>query len=152
MAQSESNERKWILLLCLLAAIHVFIFSAAFPFFNNVDEQAHFDLVVKYSHGHIPRRLEPLSKESMQYIVVYGSPEFLWPPETFRTNSSAAAVDAAAGKNRARFCRRDEATWKKSPTPNPRSRRFTTRWPAFGGIWANGSALKADICFIGFVS
>jgi len=83
MAQSESIERKWVLLLCLLAAVHVFIFSAAFPLINNVDEQAHFDLVVKYSHGRPPRSLEQDSKESMQYTVIYGSQEFFWPPETF---------------------------------------------------------------------
>jgi hypothetical protein len=80
MAQPESNERKWVWLLCLLAAVHVFIFSAAFPFFNNVDEQAHFDLVVKYSHGEIPRRLEPVSVESAQYIVIYGTTEYLVNP------------------------------------------------------------------------
>ena len=77
MAQSEPDEHKWIWLLCLLAAIHVFIFSAAFPFFNNVDEQAHFDLVVKYSHGEIPRRLELMSAESAQYIVTFGTLEYL---------------------------------------------------------------------------
>jgi hypothetical protein len=55
MAQFESNERKVVLLLALLAAVHVFIFSAAFPFFNNVDEQIHFDLTVKYSQTHVPR-------------------------------------------------------------------------------------------------
>jgi hypothetical protein len=77
MAQSESNEGKLILLLCLFAAIHTFVFSAAFPFFNNVDEQAHFDLIVKYSHGQIPRRLEPMSAESAQYIVAYGTLEYL---------------------------------------------------------------------------
>ena len=82
-AISGSRERKIVLLLCVLAAVHVFIFSAAFPLINNVDEQAHFDLAVKYSHGHVPRGLEPLSKKSMQYIVIYGSQEFLWPPETF---------------------------------------------------------------------
>ena len=37
-------ERKLILLLCAIGALRVFIFSAAFPFFNNVDEQAHVDL------------------------------------------------------------------------------------------------------------
>ncbi len=77
MAQTEPNERKWVLLLCLLAAIHVFIFSAAFPFFNNVDEKAHFDLVVNYSHGEIPRRLELVSAESAQYIVTFSTPEYL---------------------------------------------------------------------------
>ena len=80
---SRTLERKIIFLLCALAAVHVFILSAAFPPVNNVDEQAHFDLTVKYSHGHLPRRMEPLSREAMQYIVIYGSQEFLWPPETF---------------------------------------------------------------------
>jgi hypothetical protein len=79
----RARERKIILLLCCLAAVHVFIFSAAFPPINNVDEQAHLDLAVKYSHGHLPRGLEPVSREAMQFIVVYGSQEFLWPPETF---------------------------------------------------------------------
>jgi hypothetical protein len=80
MAQSELNERKWVLLLCLCAAIHVFVFPAAFPFFNNVDEEAHFDLAVKYSHGHVPRALEPLSDESLDYSIFYSSLEYLWPP------------------------------------------------------------------------
>src|SRR2546430_15671587 len=50
-------ERKVILLLCAIGALRVFIFSAAFPFFNNVDEQAHVDLVMKYARGHVPRDL-----------------------------------------------------------------------------------------------
>ena len=82
-AFSGALEHKIILLLCCLAAVHIYIFSAAFPLINNVDEQAHFDLAVKYSHGHLPRGLEPLSHEAMQFIVIYGSQEFLWPPETF---------------------------------------------------------------------
>jgi hypothetical protein len=110
MAQPEPNERKWILLLCLLAAVHVFIFSAAFPFFNNVDEQAHFDLVVKYSHGHIPRRLEPMSAESAQYIVTYSTLEYLGdfhgepvPPPPWTQPPEKARQKLFA----------DEAVWKK---------------------------------------
>jgi hypothetical protein len=57
-------ERKLILLLCAIAAVRVFIFSAAFPFFNNVDEQAHVDLVMKYARGHVPRDLGQYSSES----------------------------------------------------------------------------------------
>ena len=56
---AEARERKIVLLLCLLAAVHVFIFSAAFPFFNIVDEQVHFDLAVRYSQGNLPRSLTP---------------------------------------------------------------------------------------------
>ena len=79
-AFSASQERGLVLLLCLLAAVHVFIFSAAVPFFNNVDEQIHFDLAVKYSQGHIPRSLEPISAEAIPYAVLYGSPEFVGIP------------------------------------------------------------------------
>jgi hypothetical protein len=83
MAQSETNERKSILLLCLLAAIHVFVFSAAFPFFNSIDEHAHFDLTLKYSHGHIPRGLEPISTEAAQFLVIYSTTEYLEPPTDY---------------------------------------------------------------------
>jgi len=51
---SSRHERLIIAGLCLVAAVRVFIFSAAFPFFNNVDEMAHFDMVLKYSRGHLP--------------------------------------------------------------------------------------------------
>ena len=61
---SESQERRIVWLLCLLAAVHVFVFSAAAPFFSTVDEQIHFDLAVKYSQGHVPRALELVSARS----------------------------------------------------------------------------------------
>ena len=77
---SRTRERTIVWLLCLLAAVHVFIFSAAFPFFNNVDEQIHFDLAVKCSQGHVLRALEPVSGEAVRYIVLYGSPEYVGIP------------------------------------------------------------------------
>ena len=77
---SGTRERAFVGLLCLLAAVHVFVFSAAFPFFNNVDEQIHFDLVVKWSQGHVVRALEPVSDEAVRYIVLYGSPEYVGIP------------------------------------------------------------------------
>jgi hypothetical protein len=81
-APSETHERKIILLLCLLAAVHVFIFSATFPFFNNVDEQVHLDLVVRYSHLEIPRAIDTPCAEVLPFISVYGTIEYLWPPES----------------------------------------------------------------------
>src|SRR5262249_19008248 len=57
------------------------IFSAAFPFFNNVDEVSHFDLTIKYSHGHIPRGLEPMSPEAGRFVALFGTPEYLQTPE-----------------------------------------------------------------------
>ena len=80
---SESQERRIVWLLCLLAAVHVFVFSAAAPFFSNVDEQIHLDLAVKYSQGHIPRSLEPVSAEVVPYATLYGSPEYVGIPANY---------------------------------------------------------------------
>jgi Predicted membrane protein (DUF2142) len=80
------HERKLVLLLCAIAAIRVFIFSAAFPFFNNVDEQAHLDLVMKYARGDVPRDLGHYSFESANSIALYSSPEYFMAPEQFARN------------------------------------------------------------------
>lgn len=79
----ESRERKIALLLCLLGAIRVFIFSAAFPFFNNVDEAIHFDLVLKYAHGDVPRKMEVISLDSARYLALMNSHAYLGLPEKF---------------------------------------------------------------------
>ena len=89
MASSESkssrNEHLLILLLCVVAAFRVFIFSAAFPFFSNIDEDLHFDLITQYSNGQLPRSFDRLKEETLNWIVPYASPEFLFPPE-YRNN------------------------------------------------------------------
>jgi hypothetical protein len=77
------KERTLILLLCLAAALRIFIFSAAFPFFTEVDEDLHFDLVMRYSLGRVPRTFDLLSKESLDWIVLYASPEFIQTPDQF---------------------------------------------------------------------
>jgi hypothetical protein len=80
-ALTAHRERTIVLLLCACAAIRVFTFSAAFPFFNNVDEAQHLDLVLKYSHGHLPRGLENLSSETAHYLAAYQTPEYLTNPQ-----------------------------------------------------------------------
>jgi hypothetical protein len=80
------HERKLIFLLCAIAAVRVFTFSAAFPFFNNVDEQAHLDLVMKYSRGDVPRDLGHYSSDSASSIALYGTPEYFIAPQQFATN------------------------------------------------------------------
>lgn len=72
-----------VLGICALAAIRVFLFAAAFPFFNNVDEQAHVDLVVKYSHGDIPRGLGPYAPEAARYFAAFRTPEYFRKPEQY---------------------------------------------------------------------
>ena len=75
--------RRIVVCLCAVAALRVFVFAAAFPFFNNVDEQAHVDLVVKYSRGHVPHGIEPFSSEAAQYFALYRTPEYFMKPEQY---------------------------------------------------------------------
>src|SRR4029079_5599732 len=80
---ANKGERILVLLLCVAAAIRVFIFSAAFPFFSNIDEDLHFDLITQYSHAQLPRGVDRLKEETLNWIVPYASPEFLFAPEHF---------------------------------------------------------------------
>jgi hypothetical protein len=82
-AFSETAERRLVWLLCALAAAHVFVFSSAFPFFNNVDERQHFDTVLKYAQGRFPHNLEMQSDETARYLDDYDSWEFLWTAQAF---------------------------------------------------------------------
>lgn len=79
----EKHSKPVILLLCLMACLRLAIFIGAFPLFNNVDEQAHYDLVEKYSRGHVPKKIEKFDHNASTTIVLYGSPEYLNGPETF---------------------------------------------------------------------
>ena len=87
MASAESksfrNEHLLILLLCVAAGVRVFLFSAGFPFFSNIDEDLHFDLITQYSLAHVPHNLDRLKEETLNWIVPYASPEFLFPAEHF---------------------------------------------------------------------
>ena len=83
VGRSSSYEFRWVIGFCLFAAVRVLLFSAAFPFFNNVDERRHFDLVIKYAEGHVPRGAELISPATLPYLSYYASPEFLSAPENF---------------------------------------------------------------------
>ena len=78
------HEQIFVIVLCMLAAARVFAYSAAFPFFNNVDEQMHFDLVYKYSIGDVPKEeLANYSRRAAELIVLYGTPEYFRGPASF---------------------------------------------------------------------
>src|SRR5215831_18012514 len=79
----SSYEFWWVIGFCMFAAARVLFFSAAFPFFNNVDERRHFDLVIRYAEGHVPRGAELISPATLPYLSHYASPEFLSAPENF---------------------------------------------------------------------
>jgi hypothetical protein len=87
------HERLLIAAICIVAAVRVFIFSAAFPFFNNVDEQFHFDLVYKYSRGHLP--LAPMEKFDPQASKIIGdniSPEYFYDLRSTPTLGDANSI------------------------------------------------------------
>ncbi|MEI9961169.1 MAG: DUF2142 domain-containing protein [Limisphaerales bacterium] len=89
--------------MCLLAAVHVFVFSATLPFFNVMDEQVHFDLAVRYSHGDIPRTMVAPCDEALPYIAIYGTPEYFEIPTSQPSGKFAPPpwtlpMDEVAGK------------------------------------------------------
>lgn len=108
------HERKLILLFCAVAAIRVFIFSAAFPFFNNVDEQAHVDLVMRYARGDLPRELGHYSSEAAYYISLYGSPEFFMAPEQFETNEFPPPNWTLPTEQRKELVNTNSAWWRSN--------------------------------------
>jgi len=72
------REKPIIAVLVTLTALRVATYSLAFPFFNNVDEQMHADLVIKIARGYWPnQRWERFDAESIRLFGLYGSPEYL---------------------------------------------------------------------------
>lgn len=91
----EKYENPLIIVLCIIALVRIFTFSAAFPFFNNVDEQAHFDMVIKYARGYLPsNQSNNFDRESAEMIAGYGTTEYFHrEPVLFRAPFSAAKVN-----------------------------------------------------------
>jgi hypothetical protein len=69
------KEKHLVWILCALAAVHVVVFTAAYPLFI-VDELFHFDLVVKYSGLQVPQKQDYAAEESMPYIVTFSTWEY----------------------------------------------------------------------------
>lgn len=81
LARLLRNERRVLCVIALIGAARVFLFSSAFPLFNNVDEYSHFDAVYKYSRGELPHpdRL-PHDAWPSSLIIWLGSPEYIFRP------------------------------------------------------------------------
>ena len=45
--------------MCCFALVPILIFAAAFPLFNNVDEQFHYEMVYRFAHGYMPEKELP---------------------------------------------------------------------------------------------
>ncbi|OPY64158.1 MAG: hypothetical protein A4E57_03674 [Syntrophorhabdaceae bacterium PtaU1.Bin034] len=80
----SSREWRIVALLCFIASLRIFFFGAVFPFFNNVDEPSHFDLIWKYSQWQIPAQgTDRISPESLRMIFLFESPEYFRKAEEF---------------------------------------------------------------------
>jgi hypothetical protein len=79
----DGHKTALLASLCAIAAVRIFLFNAAFPFFNNVDEQQHFDTVYAYAHGHMPVGIETFREGSSKLISLYMTLEYMRPPESF---------------------------------------------------------------------
>lgn len=77
----QRHTKSFVITIFVLGVFRIGLFSASFPFFNNIDEHAHVDLVIKYSQGKLPGIDPPyMELESSRLFVLYGSPEYLYPP------------------------------------------------------------------------
>jgi hypothetical protein len=72
-----TREGRLALALACLAGLRVLVMSLAFPFFTNVDEYRHLDVVLKYARGEVgspgPHRYED---ETARLVGAWGSPEY----------------------------------------------------------------------------
>jgi hypothetical protein len=75
------RETALVAVLAGFAALRVACFAGAFPFFANVDEQKHVDMVLKYADGYLPKPgRDGYQPEMGRLLGRYGSPEYLLPP------------------------------------------------------------------------
>lgn len=137
-----TNERKAVRLLCLAGAVHVFVFAAAFPVFNQLDEGCHFDLVVRYSQGQLPRGLPPMCRDASLFLLAYRSPEFAGLPKNFPGGHFPMPFWTQPGANqeqlrKAAFQKAD-ADWQTAKTL-PFWTNYETSQPplyyALAGLW-----------------
>jgi hypothetical protein len=82
MTDEESNscrrERAFVVALAAAAALRVLVLAAAFPFFTNVDEHRHVDMVLKYTRGYLPRPgSDAYEPRTAALLGLHGSPEYV---------------------------------------------------------------------------
>lgn len=85
VSSTRRVTQLYLAVLCMMAAVRIFLGAASLPIFNDVDESQHFDLICKYSKGQLPRRgLQRWEMETAQYSFYYCTFEYLHRPESFK--------------------------------------------------------------------
>jgi hypothetical protein len=72
------------------------VLCAAYPFFTNVDEPYHYDVVVKIANGVPTTDLSALSTETAGLLWRWASGAYIWPPKEVAVSDSARLVQRAA--------------------------------------------------------
>jgi hypothetical protein len=108
------NADRIVILLCVYAAVRVWFFAAAFPLFNNVDEQSHFASINMFVEGQLPKRELPrFDPVSARIAAIYSSPEYLNPQDLLvRTGQDVPISRLPAGRREMRF-RSEFAYWSR---------------------------------------
>ena len=81
MSIFTKREPALIFAICIVATVRLFIGSTAFPFFGVCDEHEHYDVIYKYSIGHIPGGMETYDPRAGALEAYLESPEVLDRPE-----------------------------------------------------------------------
>jgi len=135
----SARERRAVALLSALAAARVLVHTLAFPLFDNMDEQAHYDLVLAYSRGHVPHAIEPIRAEAADAIARYGSPEYFTKPEDFPDRHYPRPLWSRPPDEAAAQLASDSAGWRTFQ--NPQSLVPPLYYAAAGAWLAAGRAL-----------
>jgi hypothetical protein len=111
------RESCIVLALCAAAAARVLVYALGFPVFDNLDEAPHFDLVLTYAHGRMPRALETIRPEAAPWIALYASPEYLSRPEQHPGGRYPPPLWAQPPDRAAAQLARDSAFWRTFTNP-----------------------------------
>ena len=107
-------RERWILaLLCFLAALRVFVYAAAFPFFSNGDEDLHFDVIARYAAAELPRNFDVLEPRTVELVALYASPEFLQTPDDFPEHQFPAPLWKQSTEEAAPIIEVTKDAWKR---------------------------------------
>lgn len=107
------KELVVVSMLSISAALRVFFFCAAFPFFSDIDEDLHFDLVAHYSHLRPPQTFDLVGKETLDWIVPYASPEYLQTPDRFPDGKFGLPLWKRSGPETAEVAEATREDWSR---------------------------------------
>ena len=136
------REWVWVVAFAAFAALRVLGLAGAFPFFTNVDEHRHVDMVLKYARGYLPRPgSDAYEARTAVLLGLHGSPEYGLPADAARS-VPPPVWDRAPGEI-ARRLRANERFLAQGPnleaTQPPLHYALAGGWLRLGGALGQGA-------------